>query len=231
MGSVGIRTFKSAPKKKRETPIRYLFYMFILSSGMLYLAGNKVDKKKPKTSFNSDRELDEYEEITGLKRRHKLFNHESNVQYKFYMIPFANDNSVDKVTSEIKKSGQDRQLKVLDPKELIEKEIQDDTRKFSYLLQDLERQGRPLPKGLITALVKQELHFFLNTRGGIFDTDIIIKNYPQTTDEAIRFENDISDVANCYVTDIPSEIDDIKTRQIKNVYGYFETVDKTEQLK
>ena len=87
-------------------------------------------------------------------------------------------------------------VKIIDPAQLIEEQKKDEGMKYHYLLEDLDEQGRPYPPGLITAVIKQEIYKILNTREGTFDTNFIIKNYPQTTNEAIKFENDISDIQN-----------------------------------
>ena len=76
----------------------------------------------------------------------------------------------------------------------------------------------------------------MNTREGAFDTNYIIKNYPQTTNEAIKFENDVSDIAKCLVlhydmeNELPKHKNDEEMRSIKNVEGYFDSVGKTKTL-
>ncbi|KAK6455823.1 altered inheritance of mitochondria protein 36, mitochondrial [Scheffersomyces xylosifermentans] len=228
------RNYAFSSNRRNQPRIRYLFYVFGFSTVLLYYVGNVVDKKKPKTSFDSEREFQEYEKITGLKRRYKLINHDKNEHYKFYVVPYVHsDASLEKIADRLKKRDETWQVKIIDPVELIEKEKQDEGKKYCYLLQDIAQTGRPYPKGLITALVKEEIEFFMNTRSGTFDTNFIIKNYPQTTDEAIKFENDVSDIQKCLVLnyDIVNELPKAKNpdvvRSINNVKGYFETVGRT----
>ncbi|KAG2732741.1 hypothetical protein G9P44_003731 [Scheffersomyces stipitis] len=234
-----VRNYASTIRPPQNTPrLRYLFYMFCFSSVLLYFVGKKVDKKKqPKTSFNSEREFQEYEEATGLKRRYKLINHDKNKNYKFYAIPYAfSDKTVDEIADKIKKHDNGKQVKIIDPAVLIEQEKEDESKKYCYLLQDLELSRSPYPKGLITALVKEEIQFYMNTRNGTFDTNFVLKNFPQSTDEAIKFENDVSDIQKCIIlqNDFNSELDSDKSattaRSIRNVKGYFETVGRTKEI-
>lgn len=227
---------KQGPKWQKQdqgTRFRYFFYLFIFSSGLLVAATRKVDNKKPQTSF-TEKEYKEYEEATGLKRRSKLIHGELLEKYNFYVVPFVHqDESIDKIVSKLPK---DKEVKVIDPKQLVEQEIDDPTAKYSILLQDLRALNKPLVKGLITALIKQEINLYMNTRKGTFDTNFVIKNYPQNADEAIRFENTISDITKCLVLryDINNELSKSKTeneqRLIKNVIGYFDVVNKNRYI-
>lgn len=234
-----LRTYATSVRKSanQQPKVRYLFYMFLVSSGVLYMAGKKVDKKAPpKKSFDSEQELLQYEESTGLKRRHKLISAEKSDQYKFYVVPFvSNDESVEKIANKLKLLDEGKLVKVIDPKQLLLQEEQDEDRKYSYLLQDLKHTGKSVPKGLVTALVKDEINQYLNTRNGTFETNFIIKNYPQTTEEAIKFENDVASVQKCLILhyDMLNEVPKLPVedaRAIANVNGYFDTVEKTKTL-
>lgn len=229
------QSFYSTKKKVRpeNAPrIRYLIMMVAVSFGCLHFVSTKVQKAPPKTSF-SEREFKQYEQETGLKRRHKLVSFEKNEQYTFYALPYTHsvDGAVAKLTAKL---PEHKQVKVIDPKELIEKEIEEDKR-YSYLLQELKAQGREMPKGLITALVKEEVQLFMNTTRGQHDTNVILVNYPQTTEEAIKFENDVSDVHSCIVFDdefannIQQDLSEERIRKINNVVGYFDTVNKVKK--
>lgn len=209
--------------------IRYLFMMVLISFGMLHYVTTKVEKKVPKNSF-TEREFQQYEKETGLRRRHKLVSHEKNDQYAFYVVPYCHD--VQKTEKELAtKLPKDRQVKVIEVSALVEKEIEEEG-KYSYLLQDLKAQGRQMPRGLITAIIKQEIELFMNTTKGQFDTNIMILNYPQSTEEAIKFENDVSDVKTCikldddYTNSLKSDLSGDDLRKISNVFGYFDTVHK-----
>lgn len=235
-----VRFYANSPVPKRPirrqeetTKFRYLIYVAIFSTAVLVFVSKKVDKKNPKKSF-SPREYAEYEEITGLKRRNKLISHEKNDQYKFYALPYVHDDAtVEKVA---KKLPRDKEVKIIDPVELIEREIEDETRRYSYLLQDLRTERKALPSGLVTALIKEEISMFLNTTKGTYDTSFLLKNYPQTTEEAIKFENDVSAVLKCLVLlndiekDMPAEKGPEKARQIANVIGYFDTVSNIKSI-
>lgn len=208
--------------------------MVVLASfGLLHFVTTQVDKKAPKVSF-TEREFQQYEKETGLRRRHKLISHEQNDQYVFYAVPFAHDIAqAEKLLS--KKLPAEKQVKVIDPKKLIEKEIEDEG-KYSYLLQELHATNRPFPRGLITALVKQEIQLFLNTTKGQFDTNIILVNYPQSTEEAIKFENDVSELKSCVVLEddfqksLATDLSEDNVRKVKNVVGYFDTVGKVQMV-
>ncbi|EMG50627.1 AIM36 Altered inheritance of mitochondria protein 36 [Candida maltosa Xu316] len=222
-------------KKKKEPVMRYLIYMVVISWVAMYFAAGKVDKKKPNIQNLTEREFQQYEEETGLRRRNKLINHEMNSKYKFYVIPYVHDNDLlDKVIGLLKHEG--KNVKVIDPVELIQQQKEDEGMKYHYLLEDLDEQRKPYPPGLITAIIKQAVHQFLNTREGTFDTNIIIKNYPQTTNEAIKFENDVSDIQKCLVlhydmlNELPKHKTDEEQRAIKNVDGYFDSVGKSKTL-
>lgn len=230
-----IRTYAGSSSDQSPPRLRYLFYMFLASTGALYLAGKSVDgRKKPQNSFESERELKEYEQDTGLKRRSKMIPFEKNENYKFYVLPYVHSlEAVEKLSAQLAKLD-GKVVKVLDPVTLIEAEKKDESKKYCFLLQDLDRSEQPLPKGLVTAIVKEEIQLFLNTRGAIFDTNFIIQNYPQTTEEAIKFENDISDVQKCLVYE--SDLNELSKgdaaglhRSIENVVGYFDTVGKSER--
>lgn len=230
-----IKTPKPGKKQGDGPRIRYLFYMLVLSWVVLYFVTGKMDKKKPQTLFESEREFREYEERTGLKRRSKLVNHELNDHYRFYVIPYVTDDAVvDEVTKQIKQLDPAKQVKVIDPTALIAKEKEDETRRYCYLLQDLDEKHKSYPKGLITTLIKNEVREFMNTRLGTFDTNFVIKNYPQATDEAIKFENDVSDIQKCLVVhyDIVNHLPENPdlARRINNVVGYFNTVGRTKEL-
>lgn len=229
---------KSTNSKQKEVPkVRYIFYLAVASWGVLFLATSQINKSKPKTTFNSEREFKDYEESTGLRRRNKLINYEKNSHYKFYAVPYVHlQETVDEISAKLQEYDPAKQVKVIDPLELIDAEKNDESRKYCYLLQDLDANKKPYPKGLITALIKEEVQLFLNTRLGTFDTNFILKNYPQTTEDAIKFENEVSDVQKCLAIhyDLMNEVSKSKTadekRMIDNVVGYFETVGRVKQL-
>lgn len=229
----GIRTQPFSTKRNNEPPkMRFLFYTFLFASAVLYVAGTNLDKKKvSKTSF-TEKEFEEYENANGLKRRTKLISTEDVEKYKFYVVPYVHKNEfISKLATKL-----DKEVKIIDPEELIKREREDDSRHYAYLLQDLAKADEPIPKGLVTALIKEDIKFYLNTRKGTFDTNFIIMNYPQTTDEAIKFENDISDILKCIVLhyDMLNELRKNKgpeeARLIDNVVGYFETVGKSKVI-
>lgn len=224
---------KRIDKTQQAPKLRYLFYVFLLSSGMLYFVGQNVDKRQPPKKKFTEREFKEYEQASGLKRRSKLIGPELQNKYKFYVIPYVHDESfVDRVAAKLNK----KEVKIIDPQELIKREMEDEGRKYCYLLQDLTAQNKTFPKGLITAIIKEEIKFFLNTTKGQYDTNFIIKNYPQSTDEAIKFENDVSNIEKCValhydiLNELPKEKSDREVRLINNVIGYFETVEKVRTI-
>lgn len=213
--------------------MRYFLVVVLASFGLLHFVTTQVDKKAPKVSF-TEREFQQYEKETGLRRRHKLISHEQNDHYVFYAVPFAHDvtKAVQLLTEKLPAG---KQVKVIEPKKLMEKEIEDEG-KYSYLLQELQATKRLLPRGLITALVKQEVQLFLNTTKGQFDTNILLLNYPQSTEEAIKFENDVSDLKSCIVLDddfqssLSHDLSEDDVRKVNNVVGYFDTVDKVQKV-
>lgn len=224
----------SQPAGESPPKVRYLFYTAIFSTGVLWLAASQVDKKK-KNSFASESELKAYEEQNGLRLRHKLISGEKAAHYSFYVVPYSHlDSSIDKLAKRLETLG--RPVKVVDPNELVQQEMEDESRKYSILLQELTAQKKPFPKGLITALIKQDVENFLNTRNGTFDTNFLIKNFPQTTDEAIKFENDVADVEKCLVlhydmlNELRRAIGAEAARRVENVVGYFETVDRSKTI-
>lgn len=212
--------------------IRNLFFMLLASWGLLLFVTSRVDRKAPKTSF-SHREYEAYEKESGLKRRLKLITPEQKQRYNFFAIPFCSDVKKGQKAME-KALGPEVPQKIIDADSLIQKEI-DEEGKYSYLLEEIRNTGRQIPPGLITALVKQEVQLFTNTTRGQFDTNIVLLNYPQTTEEAIKFENDIADFDACIVT--PEDFDknlgkaDSETqRKINNVFGYFDILNKFKKL-
>ncbi|OBA22502.1 hypothetical protein METBIDRAFT_77881 [Metschnikowia bicuspidata var. bicuspidata NRRL YB-4993] len=224
----------STSKKRQKVPrVRYLFAVVLLSYGCLYFVTSKMTKKAPRTSF-TEREFEQYEKDSGLKRRLKLVPVEKNNQYTFYAVPFAHDQSkILELLQTVVPEG--KQMKVIHPQLLIQKEMEEQG-KYSYLLEDLKAQGRSLPRGLVTALVKQEVQLFMNTTGGQYDTTIVLMNYPQTTEEAIKFENDVADVHSCVVAsgdfdeNLAADMSVDSVRQINNVVGYFDIVDKVKKI-
>lgn len=222
------------PRKDEGPRIRYLLYVFFFSSGLLVLATNLVNKKKvPQTTF-TEREYQEYERESGIKRRNKLISGASSDKYHFYAVPYVEtDESLNKVISKLPKN---KEVKVIDPDYLIQRETEDSDARYSILLNDLKQTRKPIPRGLVTALIKQELELFLNTSKGIYDTNIVLKNYPQSTYEASKFENDISDIRRVIVLkddiekDFPTKKRDEDVRLINNVVGYYDTVGKNYEL-
>lgn len=212
--------------------IKYLVLMFAASWVLLLFVTSQVDKKAPKTSF-SNREYEAYEKESGLRRRKKLITAEQKERYKFYAVPYSTDaTKSEKAFS--KALNPDVAQKIIDPSELIVKELEEEG-KYSYLLEDLKTSGRLMPAGLLTALVKQEIQLFTNTTKGQFETNIIMLNYPQTTEEAIKFENDVSDFDACVVTTDDydknlNKTDDTTRRNLNNVYGYFNVLNKFKKL-
>lgn len=214
--------------KKKSHRIRSLFFMLAASWGLLLFVTSRVNRKAPKTTF-THREYEAYEMESGLKRRLKLITREQREKYKFYAVPYCSD--VRKCQEALEKAlGSDLPQKIINPTDLITKELEEEG-KYSYLLEQIKSTSRQLPPGLLTALVKQEVQLFTNTSNAQFDTNIFLMNYPQTTEEAIKFENDIADFEACLVTpeDFDKNLvkaDDEIQRTIKNVYGYFEILDK-----
>lgn len=221
-------TRKVKVRPENAPRIRYLFMMVVVSYGLLHYVTTKMEKKAPKNSF-SEREFQQYEKETGLKRRHKLVSHEKNDQYAFYVVPYCHD--LERAEKELtNKLPNDRQVKIMEVGALVDKEIENEG-KYSYLLQDLKSQGRQMPRGLITAIIKQEVELFMNTTKGQFDSNIVVLNYPQSTEEAIKFENDVSDIKTCVKLDddvksLKADLSEDDLRKLNNVFGYFDTVDK-----
>lgn len=243
-GLVNQRIFNSVPSnlrfvstkpsklKKSEPRLKYLLYIVGFSWVAIILTTADL---KSKPDFKSTREYKEYEESTGLRRRNKIINYEKNEQYKFYTVPFVHSSTaISDIEKSLLSSDPSKQVKVIDPVDLIAQEKEDESRKYHYLLHNLDEQKKAYPKGLITALIKQEVSFYLNTRSGTFDTNFILKNFPQTTEDAIKFENEVSDVQNCLV--VKSDIEDFlksdkspdEVRLIDNVIGYFESVGRNK---
>lgn len=211
--------------------LRYLFVVVLASYGLLHYCTQRMDKsKKPQTSF-SEREFEEYEKRTGLRRRMKLIGPDKQDQYAFYAVPFSTSKSI---SDTLKEKLQGREVKVINPSELMDKEVELEG-KYSYLIEDIRASGRLVPKGLLTALVKNEVNLFMNTTKGQYDTDIVLLNYPQSTDEAIKFENDVSDIHSCLVPDneevLKNNLDAELLRKINNVVGYFDIVKKVQKFK
>lgn len=227
-----LRFYSKKVRPENAPRIRYLVLMVLVSFGAMHLATSRITKKGPPKNSFSEREFQQYEQESGLKRRSKLVGHEQNSQYDFYVVPFTHDRK--SLEQELaKRLPEDKQVKVVDPKELIEKELEDEGR-YSYLLEDLKRLGKPLPRGLLTALVKQEVKLFMNTTRGQHDTSIVLVNYPQTTEEAIKFENEVADIKACLVfsdyDQSVSDLSDDEVRKVTNVLGYFDIVKKKKQI-
>ncbi|CCE85703.1 Piso0_005324 [Millerozyma farinosa CBS 7064] len=219
-----------ATGRREEAPkVRYLFYTFIFSTFVLYLATTQINKKQPKKSFSED-EFRAYEEETGLKRRSRLIKNEDREKYTFYAVPFVHRQKFIDILGNRLGS---RQVKVIDPEEVIKKEI-DSEGHYSILLQEVQANKKSMPKGLVTALIQNEIRNYLNTRNGTFDTNFILCNYPQTTDEAIKFENEVSEIKKCIGLhyDILNELEKTKgpegARLVNNVLGYYDAVKKTK---
>ncbi|CAK7905647.1 hypothetical protein CAAN1_14S04324 [[Candida] anglica] len=228
------RRLLSTNKKKDDGPkVRYLFYTFFLSTALLVLVSSRVEKKtKPVTNF-SEKDFEEREEISNLKRRHKIVPANERSKVKFYVLPYVHDDeTVNKLATRDVFAG--TVVKVLDPAELLEQERTDESRRYSFLLQDLAASGKPLPKGLITGVLKNRIEEYLKQeQENLQPTTFLIKNYPQSTDEAIKFENDISDITRCisyhfdFLNELPKR-DEEFVRQVNNVIGYFDTVGKSK---
>ncbi|EGV63134.1 Altered inheritance of mitochondria protein 36, mitochondrial [Yamadazyma tenuis] len=230
------RSYSSIPplranKKKSEPRIRYLFYMFVLASLTVYFGAKRVDRKKIKTSFGSEKELDEYEQTTGIKRRTSLVSGNLAGKYKFYSVPYVEDNAL---VVKLQQALEPTKVKIIDPEVLIQQETEDNTRRYSFLLQDLKSKNKPLPSGLITALIRNEVSFYMNTSQGIYDTNFILKNYPRNTNEASKFETDVGYIEKVLVLknevleSLPKAVSDRDARSVNDVISYFETVGKAD---
>lgn len=221
------------PSKKNQPRFRYLVYTFLFSSAALVFVTLQVDRKPPpKTSF-SEKEFQEYEETTKLRRRHQIITEELSQKIKFLVLPFIKSELVEDFATKFNKS--ETVVKVIDPEKLIANEKADNSRKFLYLLQELSATGKPLPVGLLTALIKEEVQAYLAENPNPSPTNFFITNYPQTTDEAIKFENDIGDIRSCLVLhyDMLNELPERGAefeRRINNVVGYFDTVGKNKTI-
>lgn len=216
----------SSSNKKSEPRIRYLAYMFVLSSALVYFGTKQVNRKRVKKSFGSEQELNEYEQLTGIRRRTRLIT--DNTKYKFYSVPHVEDENLISCLSD---KLAPTKVKIIDPQQLVEIERQDESRRYSILLNDLHKNNEPLPTGLITALVKAEIGLYINTSQGIYDTNFILKNYPKNTSEASKFETDIASIEKVF--GLKNEITDVKgtakdVRNLHNVVSYFETVGKSD---
>lgn len=205
--------------------------MIMASFGFLYAVSPFIDKKPQKMTF-TEKEFKEHEERNGLRRRSKLISHEQNDQYTFYVVPFVHSKEdAEQVISQALSTG--KQTKLIDSAQLVEKEIENEG-KYSFLLKELKETGRTLPRGLLTALMKQEIGLFINTTSGQYDTNLVLLNYPQSTEEAIKFENDISDIEACVVLkkqseeDLTKDLSGEEVRRVNNVIGYFDTVNKVQ---
>ncbi|KAI5951295.1 AIM36 [Candida jiufengensis] len=226
---------KDLSKQKKEPRIRYILYVIAFSWVLIWFVGGQVDKKRP-TQYLTEREFEEYEKSTGIKRRNKLIGSDLNNKYRFYVIPFiSSDEELTKIEKSMSKHDPERKIKIIDPVVLIQDEKQDDGKRYSALLNELDQKHKPYPPGLITAILKEYINFYMNTREGTFDTNFIIKNYPQTTNEAIKFENDICDISKCLImhfdmlNNLPPDNDKLK-RNLTNVDGYFDSVGKSKTL-
>lgn len=222
------------PAKKNQPKFRYLVYTFLFSSAALVFVSLKVDRKPPPRTSFSEKEFQEFEETTKLKRRHKIITDDLSSKFNFYVLPFIKTESIEQFAT-MSNNSSSAVVKVIDPLKLIEIEKSDTSKKFLFLLQELDVTKKPFPKGLITALIKEEIQSFINSEEEIVKTNFFITNYPQTTDEAIKFENDIGDIKKCLVlhydmlNELPAQGNEFE-RSINNVVGYFETVGKNKTI-
>lgn len=225
------RGYASIPPRTRQTlpKMRYFALMFAILSVALYFAGNSVTRKQPKTTFSDEREFNEYEASSGLRRRHKLIPSEKNDQYAFFAVPLCSDADAAKVISAIKEQDPSKLICVLNPQDLVDQEAADPERRYAGVLAEIKSQNKPMPPGLELAILKQHVKFLLNTRQGTFDTAFILKNFPQTIDEAIKFENDVLTISLCVIIKGEDMLEELQ-RAIDNVGGYFEIVGKTLEL-
>lgn len=203
--------YRSTNPRKNEIKIRYLFYMFVLSSITVFFAGRKIEKKRAKNSFNSEAEMEAYEVETGIRRRNRLVN---NDKYKFVSLPIMTETLKEKVIKDNNASN----VQIINPEQLIEEEMKDTSKTYCYLLQDLKAQNKPLPKGLLTAVVKNHITSYKADEETLF----ILENYPLNTDDASKFENDVALINKVVVNKGDYE------REVGNVIQYFDTVGKTE---
>lgn len=215
------------PRKERLVPkLRYFFLLLAILSGAIHYAGKSVSRKQPKTSFSSEEELMAYEKSTGLRRRHKLIPSEKNDQYSFVAVPLCPDSELQALVRTLQARDASKQVCVVDHEELVLQELADKDRHYSSLLHELKSSGKPFPPGLVTALIKQHLNLVMNTRSGTFDTVFVLKNFPLTIDEAIKFENDVLDISQCILIK-NNQLLDTERRVVENVGGYFDIVGKT----
>ena len=117
---------KDLSKAKKEPRIRYIAYIVAISWVAIWFVSGQVDKKKPK-QYMSEREFEEYEQSTGIKRRHKLIGPDLNSKYKFYVLPYIHsEDQLEKVESSLKKADPSKKIVVLDPSQLVAQEKADE---------------------------------------------------------------------------------------------------------
>lgn len=223
------RHFHLTRKKDDSTKrIKYLFYTFIFSSAVLYFVTKKISPKTFKHSFKDEKELQMYN--LGIRRRNKLITSNKNEFISFFVFPYiSNNDQFESFISKLKLDNNSKNFQCIDPNDLILNEKKDSTRKFSTYLNGLEKKKKPIPNGLITTLVKNEIAEILKSQKIPVSTIFLIKNFPQTIDEVINFENDISDIQKCYIldSDYKQNFENEKFRNVKKVSEYLNLFGKT----
>lgn len=217
------RTRSTLVRPENAPRVRYLLMVVAALWAFLYFVSGRVEKTLKRSLF-TEKEFEEYERESGLKRRHRLIPSTMNNKYRFYLFPYAKSETA--AVNALATST--RETKVINPEELVRREIEEGG-KYLFLLQELSEQNSDFPRGLLTALVKQEVELYVNTTKGQYDTDFVLFNYPRTPEEAIKFENDISEVESCLIPEsFESGVTSNDARNIKNIVGYFDVLHKVK---
>lgn len=209
--SVRLYSSKSvdSSKKSDEAPgFKKIFLIGIIGSLVFAQVARSLDKNKPKTTY-SEQEFDDV--MSGLRRRIALFP-EGQLDVQF-SIP-----NEKKIPSKII----DHYDICIDPLNVVEQYRNKPDNPYEALLNELydkygkEKYFEKLPPGMLVMLIGRYMKEVCRP-----NDRVIITDFPNTIQDAIKFENEVSVISKILVPNASTESDICK---------YYQTVNKVKEL-
>lgn len=182
---------------------------------------NSPVSPKNKKSFT---ESEWAEQVKKMNEKRYVFNGEAQ---EFYLVPFG-AKTQKKTTDLVNKLGGEDTVATINLNDLIKRQLEDPNSPYGVLLNDtLDKENNDsdgcfytftyrLAPGIFTQLVKNEITAVHKKNSKL--TRFVVVNYPNTIEEAVKFEQKVG-----IVTKLVTEGNE---PEHSNIVDYFSTVDK-----
>lgn len=214
----------------KKFALKWLAVVSIVGTAIFVKVIRRVKDEQDNNRLNIKTTYTEEEWHEHLRKlQKKKFSFESGEE--FYLFPFAS-HSEKKVTELVNKLGGSDTVATVDLNDLIAAQLADKSSKFGHLLQQtLEKKDEKsntcyynftyvLSPGVFTQLVKDKA-LELRAEHPKYSRFVLL-NYPNTIEEAVRFEQKVSKVKKLVVGG--------KEPKDNRIIDYFDTVDKVTKI-